>query len=275
VLESEKREEEKVLAGAAKTLLGLAHRTVRCARLASGELAALGKTWRRTVIIHQTVRWCTGCPVSQRPPALRSATKSAGDAWPAPTVGRGHRTVRRAPDSVWCAPDSVRCANQPEVATVGCARNGRKSRTGHEQWLSGGTPNCPVCHPTEGKISLPRMPPTAPSCLGAIKGTTRRMEENTKHTLSILSLPHSVSAHLIDLVSDLSSVLVVNSLCFIRAQVLACVCAYCCGFVCVASHPYSCAFTLIFVVRATDSNLWRFLANGKRDKQRRTPWYSS
>jgi hypothetical protein len=69
---------------------------------------------------------------------------------------------------------------------------------------------CPVRHPTEGKISLPRMPPTAPSCLGAIKGTPRRMEELPKHILSILSLSHSVSAHLIDRVSDLSSVLVVN-----------------------------------------------------------------
>jgi hypothetical protein len=32
------------------------------------------------------------CPVSQRPPAQRSAVQSAGDAWPVPTVGRGHRT---------------------------------------------------------------------------------------------------------------------------------------------------------------------------------------
>jgi hypothetical protein len=75
--------------------------------------------------------------------------------------------------------------------------------------------DCPVRHPTEGKISLPRLPPMAPSCLGAIKGTPRRMEEKPKHTLSILSLPHSISAHLIDCVSDLSSVLVVNLLCFI------------------------------------------------------------
>jgi hypothetical protein len=169
-----------------------------------------GKLWRCTTIIHRTLRWCTGlsggaldCPVSQRSPAQRSAMQSACVAWPAPTVGWGHRTV-------WCAPDSVRCANQPEATTVGCARNGRKSRTGHEQWLSGGTPDCPVRHPTEGKISLPRMPPTAPSSLGAIKGTPMRMEELPKHTLSILSLPHSVSAHLIDFVSDLSSVLVVN-----------------------------------------------------------------
>jgi hypothetical protein len=141
--------------------------------------------------------------VSQRSPAQRSAAQSAGDAWPTSTVGWRHRTGR-------CAPKSVRCANPSEVATVGYARNGRKSCTGHEQWLSDGTPDCPVRHPTKGKISLPRMPPTAPSCLGAIKGTPRRMEESPKHTLIILSLPHSISAHLIDRVSDLSSVLVVN-----------------------------------------------------------------
>jgi hypothetical protein len=80
--------------------------------------------------------------------------------------------------------------------------------------------NCPVRHPTEGKISLPRMPPTALSCLGAINGTPRRMEESPKHTLSILSLPHSVSTHLIDCVSDLSFVLVVNSLYFILSSSL-------------------------------------------------------
>jgi hypothetical protein len=34
--------------------------SVRCARLASGELATLGNVWWRTAIIHRTVRWCTG-----------------------------------------------------------------------------------------------------------------------------------------------------------------------------------------------------------------------
>jgi hypothetical protein len=125
-----------------------------------------------------------------------------------PTVDRGHRTVR-------CAPDSVRCANCRISAMVGCARKGKRSRTGQLQGLSGGAPDCPVRHPTEGKICLPKLPPTAPSCLGAIKGTPRHMEESPKHTLSILSLPHSVSGHLIDFVSDLSSVLVVNLLRFI------------------------------------------------------------
>jgi hypothetical protein len=116
--------------------------------------------------------------VSQRPPAQRSAAQSAGDAWLAPTVGRGHRTVR-------CAPDSVRCANCHESVMVGCAKIGRRSRTRHEQWLSGGAPDYSVRHPTKGKDILPYWPPTAPSCLGAIRGTPRHMEESPKHTLSI------------------------------------------------------------------------------------------
>jgi hypothetical protein len=171
-------------------------------------------------------------------------------------VGRGHRTVR--------------CANCHESATVVCARIGRRSRTGHEQWLSGGAPDFPMRHPTEGKDSLPCWPPTAPSCLGAIKGTPRRMEESPKRSLSILGLPHSVFAHLIDRVSDLSSVLVVNSLRFILSSSLGLCACVCCGFVCVAPQPYSCVFIVIFVVRARDSNLWRFLANGKRDKKEKS-----
>jgi hypothetical protein len=41
------------------------------------------------------------------------------------------------------------------------------------------------------------------------------MDENTKHTLNILKLLHSILAHSIDILSDLSFVLVVNLLCFI------------------------------------------------------------
>jgi hypothetical protein len=80
--------------------------------------------------------------------------------------------------------------------------------------MSGGAPDCPVHHPIEGKYCLPRMPPTALSCLGAIKGTPRRMEESSKHTLSTLDHSHSVFAHSIDILSDLSSVLVVNFVLF-------------------------------------------------------------
>jgi hypothetical protein len=51
--------------------------------------------------------------------------------------------------------------------------------------MSGGAPDCPVRHPTEGKNDIPNGTPTAPSCLGTMKGTPRRMEHKnqafTKH----------------------------------------------------------------------------------------------
>jgi hypothetical protein len=59
------------------------------------------------------------------------------------------------------------------------------------QELSGGAPDCRVHHSTEGKDGLPSLSPTAPSCLGAIKGTPRRMEESPKHSRSIIRHPDS------------------------------------------------------------------------------------
>jgi hypothetical protein len=63
---------------------------------------------------------------------------------------------------------------------------------------------CPVHHSTEGRTCLPRLSPMAPSCLGAIKETPRRMEERTKLSRNILRLPDFYSMHLILCVSDLS-----------------------------------------------------------------------
>jgi hypothetical protein len=137
--------------------------------------------------------------VSQRPLEQRSAAQSARDVWPQPTVGWGHRTVRCAPDSVWCA-------NGYNFATVGCAILGRRSAPDNEQWMSGGAPDCSVRHTIEGKNCLPRMPPTAPSCLGAIKGTPRRMEEASKHSLIIPKHQDFILAHSILCDSDLSSI---------------------------------------------------------------------
>ena len=201
-------------------LLGLgAPDSVRCARRVQGEPAALGTRRRRMAIIHRTVRWCTG--LSGEPTA---ASATVGHAI------RGRRVARA--NGRLGAPDSVRCANQPGVATVGCAKLGRRSAPDMLQWLSGGAPDCPVHHPTEGKDNFPCWPPTAPSCLGAIKGTPRRMEEIPKHSLSILRLSHSSSVHLIDCVSDLSAIRVVNSLCCVSSSSLDLCACVCCRFVC-------------------------------------------
>ena len=66
-----------------------------------------------------------GFPRANGAHGQRSATQSSGDAWPTPTVGWAHQTIR-------CAPDSVRCANRSRGPTVGCARYERKSCTGHK-----------------------------------------------------------------------------------------------------------------------------------------------
>jgi hypothetical protein len=68
-------------------------------------------------------------------------------------------------------------------------------------------------HPTEGKFGLPSWPPTAPSCLRAIKGSPRRMEESPKHSLNILRHSNSAPAHSLCCVRDLCSIRVENSLC--------------------------------------------------------------
>jgi hypothetical protein len=91
------------------------------------------------------------------------------------------------------APDCPVCTGQCPVrqrlqSAHGRLRQRRKEiRTGQ----------CPVRQATEGKICLPGMLSTAPSCLGAIKGTPRRMEENTTHSLNIPKHQDFDSAHLI------------------------------------------------------------------------------
>jgi hypothetical protein len=62
--------------------------------------------------------------------------------------------------------------------------------------MSGGALNCLVRHSTEGKNCLPNGSPTAPSCLGAIKMTPKRMEQHTKHSLNILRRLDSANTHL-------------------------------------------------------------------------------
>jgi hypothetical protein len=224
---------------AGEVQLGLAHRTVRCARLDSGEKVALGKNRRRTTIIHRTFRWCTrlsGEPTVASTTvgrAIRGRRLTRANDW------QGHRTVR-------CAPDSFRCAIWPGDATIVCARIGRRSAPDRLQWLSGGAPDCPVRHLTEGKDSLPCWPPTAPSCLGAIKGTPRRMEEIPKLTRNILRLQDSNFAHLILWDSDLSSIWVVNSVDCVLS--LSCdLCAWLCcdlSLVCVALPSLTSVFLL-------------------------------
>jgi hypothetical protein len=100
-----------------------------------------------------------------------------------------------------------------------------KERDPHRT-VSDGAPDCPVRQATEVKNCLLEMLSTAPSCLGTIKGTSRRMEEDTKHSLSIVDHSHFILAHLFDILSDLSSVLVRTSRYCLELKSWSCVCVF-------------------------------------------------
>jgi hypothetical protein len=127
-----------------------------------------------------------------------------------PTVGRANgrprnpRVTRGRANGLKGAPDCPVCTGQCPVRQRLQTANGRLRQSRKEIR----TGQCPVVHRTEGKNCLLGMLSTAPSCLGAIKGTPRRMEEDTKNTLSILDHSHFVLTHSFDILSDLSSGLV-------------------------------------------------------------------
>jgi hypothetical protein len=127
-----------------------------------------------------------------------------------PTVGRANgrprdpRETRGRANGRKGAPDCPVCTRLSGVhRTVSGApmppkrqRSASPNKEGDpHRTVSGGAPYCPVRQATEGKNCLPGMLSTAPSCLGAIKGTPMRMEENTKQPLSIVGHLHFTLAH--------------------------------------------------------------------------------
>jgi hypothetical protein len=151
------------------------HRTVWCTvrqTLCSRVFLATSTIIHRTVrarrrTVRCTSRATTTCHVDQEPTVI----------WRTGPSGAPHRTVRcpieketnQSDDSlprpalilftVWCAPDSL------------------------------------VRPRTEGKNCLPNGAPTAPSYLGAIKGSPRHMEQHTKPPLNILRCLNSANTH--------------------------------------------------------------------------------
>jgi hypothetical protein len=87
------------------------------------QLAALGTS--TTVYGYKS----PDCPVSQQStqPTVGRVIRARRVA--EPTVRRGHRTVRCAPDSVWCA-------NGSEPPTVGFAKEGKKSAPDSVRWCT-------------------------------------------------------------------------------------------------------------------------------------------
>ena len=128
-----------------------------------------------------------------------------------PTVGRANgrprdlRETRGRANGRKGAPDCPVCTGHVRCAIGSQISNGRQRSAALFKEINRApdsvrcAPDCPVRPTTEGKDSLPDVFSTAPSCLGAIKGTPRRMEENTKHPFSTIDHSHIILAHLFDI----------------------------------------------------------------------------
>jgi hypothetical protein len=207
--------------------------------------------------------------VSQRSPVQRSTAQSTGDVWPAPTVGRGtglsgvHRTMSSAPTCL-----KLQRSDAPE-------KEGDRAPDSYS--------DCPAVHrtvrcTTRQKASLAFLdwPPTAPSCLGAIKGTPRSMEEIHKYSLSILRHPDSIPAHSFRCVRDLSSIRVEDSMCcHLSSSLLLCawVCCDLC-LVCVAHPNLTPCFHCDLCCKGKRLQVVE-IPRKRENTLRKIPWYSS
>jgi hypothetical protein len=116
--------------------------------------------------------------------------------------------------------------------------------------LSSGAPDCPVRPRTEGNNGLSNGALTALSCLEAIKGTPRRMEQYTKHPLNILIRRDFAYTHLVHRVIDSSTFLSCNSVVLLLCarSYLVCVLLLQLSLLCVLLFPpYSWAHSRSFV----------------------------
>jgi hypothetical protein len=124
--------------------------SVRCARLTQANWLLSGNRRRRTTINQRTVRWCTG--LSGEPIVSRANGRARN---PRATRGKCQRSEG--------APDCPVCTGLCPVRQRLQSANGRLRQRRKEIR----TRQCPVRQATEGKICLPGMLSTAPSCLGA------------------------------------------------------------------------------------------------------------
>jgi hypothetical protein len=92
----------------------------------------------------------------------------------------------------------------------------------------------------------------APSCLGAIKGTPRHIEQYTKHLLNILRHRDFAFTHLVHCDRDSSTFLSCNSVVLLSCarSYLVCVLVLQLSLLCVLLFPpYSCTHSRSFCVR--------------------------
>jgi hypothetical protein len=151
------------------------HRTVWCTvrpTLCSRVFLATSAIIHRTVRARRRTVRCISratatCHVDQGPTVI----------WRIGPSGAPHRTVRCPTEKETNQSDDSLPRPVLVLFTIRCA------------------PDSLVRPRIEGENYLPNGAPTAPSCLGAIKGTPRHMDQDTKPPLNILRRLDSASTH--------------------------------------------------------------------------------
>jgi hypothetical protein len=194
--------------------------------------------WRKSAVLsqtctslrgHRTVR-CPGwrtrrthCPRELLGTLRLKFTELSGEpAAPAPTVGSAISGRRVASANGHQAALDCPMCHEGQWLQQSALPKKERYRT---LFMCGGAPDCPMRPRIEGNYCLPNGTTTAPSCLRAIKGTPRLMEQYTKPPLNILWRLDSTNTHLIHCVWDLSTCLSreLATLCFVLVSWLVCV----------------------------------------------------
>jgi hypothetical protein len=182
-------------------------------------------------IIHRTVRCAPDCPMSQTAPVANSCLHD-------------QRATRGRANGQMVTPDCpVRQRDQIPNDRLCQKRKEIMHWTGtiYVRWCTGLSGA-----PLDRRKELPsNWISNGPSCLGAIKGTPRRMEQNTKHSLNNLRHLDSAAMHLDRCVRDLSTFRVKNSCAvFLCSSLGLCACVCCAlSLACVAFPPLLLCFS--------------------------------
>jgi hypothetical protein len=205
---------------------------VQCPGWPGGELAALRKKRRRRDYNS------LDCPVSQTAPVANGRLHDQRV-----TCGRANGRM--------VTPDCPVCTEQCPVCQWDQRPNGRLRQKRKEIMHRTGTVYVRWCTglsgaPPDRRQELPsNWISNGPSCLGAIKGTPRRMEQNTKHSLNNLRHLDSAATHLDHCIRDLSTFRVKNSYAvFLCSSLGLCACVCCAlSLACVAFPPLLLCFS--------------------------------
>jgi hypothetical protein len=152
--------------------------TVRCTGCSTMNPLLSGIVEGTVAKIHRTVRWANSARANVRQRDQRATRGQSQRSLGRTGLSGVHQTVSgmpRRPRAQWSASP--------------------KKERNRALFMSGGAPTVRCANRQKARIAYQMEIQRAPSCLGAIKGTSRRMEHHTKPPLKILRSLDSANTH--------------------------------------------------------------------------------